>query len=226
MSSTLDHNQKTLNRLLQSANISSLQELSEISEVPEAQLWRLVHGLMGKMPVETILKISTALKIPVNIFIDLFLANSLNTNITKIQQACLTTPVSDLTQKESLLKVEYQKLRQQMEEQESNLQQKWQKSTLEILEPWLLQWPTAKAAALENHQLSAAKIIPLVKPLEQLLERWGVEPIGCPGEHLGYDPQCHQLMEGTAQPGDPVKVRYVGYRLPDKLLYRAKVSPV
>jgi hypothetical protein len=36
----------------------------------------------------------------------------------------------------------------------------------------------------------------------------------------------HQLLEGTAQPGDLVKVRYTGYRQGDKLLYRVKVSPV
>jgi hypothetical protein len=33
-------------------------------------------------------------------------------------------------------------------------------------------------------------------------------------------------MEGNAQPGDFVKVRYVGYRQGEKLLHRAKVSPL
>ncbi|MGB7379946.1 MAG: XRE family transcriptional regulator, partial [Rivularia sp. (in: cyanobacteria)] len=36
----------------------------------------------------------------------------------------------------------------------------------------------------------------------------------------------HQLIEGNAQPTEKVKVRYTGYRQGDKLLYRAKVSPV
>ena len=45
-------------------------------------------------------------------------------------------------------------------------------------------------------------------------------------EELAYDPQDHQLMKGTAQPGELVKVRYVGYKQGDKLLYKAKVSPV
>lgn len=226
MISLLEHNQKTLNKLLQEANISTLQQLSEISGVGEAQLWRLQHGLIGKMPVETVCKISAALNVPVDTFINLFLPNSIITVITKITQPGVTTQPANLSQDESWLKLEYQRLKEQMKQQQSNLQQEWQKSTLEILEPWLLQWPTAKAAALHNPQLPAAKIIPLLKPLEQLLEKWEIEPIGSPGEHLGFDPYTHQLMEGTAQPGDPVKVRYVGYRLADKLLYRAFVIPV
>jgi molecular chaperone GrpE (heat shock protein) len=56
------------------------------------------------------------------------------------------------------------------------------------------------------------------------LQEWGVEAIASVGSELPYDPQWHQLMEGIAQPGDLVKVRYTGYRIGEKLLYRAKVS--
>jgi len=58
------------------------------------------------------------------------------------------------------------------------------------------------------------------------LEHWGVESIAPVGAQIPYNPQQHQLMEGTAEPGEPVKVRYTGYRQGDKLLYRAKVSLV
>ena len=51
---------------------------------------------------------------------------------------------------------------------------------------------------------------------------------GTVGEVVPYDPQFHQLLEGggNAETGDPVIIRYVGYLQGDKLLYRAKVSPV
>ncbi|EDX76427.1 hypothetical protein MC7420_4683 [Coleofasciculus chthonoplastes PCC 7420] len=62
--------------------------------------------------------------------------------------------------------------------------------------------------------------------MEQLLQQWGIEAIASVGDELTYDPQWHQLMSGTVQPGELVRVRYVGYRQGDKLLYRAKVSPV
>jgi molecular chaperone GrpE (heat shock protein) len=70
------------------------------------------------------------------------------------------------------------------------------------------------------------RLLPLVRPVEQLLQQWGVEAIASVGSELAYDPHLHQLMEGTAQPGELVRVRYTGYRIGEKLLYRAKVSPI
>jgi len=58
------------------------------------------------------------------------------------------------------------------------------------------------------------------------LQQWSVEAIAEVGKELPYDPTQHQLIEGTAQPGELVRVRYTGYRQGEKLLYRAKVSPV
>jgi molecular chaperone GrpE (heat shock protein) len=58
-----------------------------------------------------------------------------------------------------------------------------------------------------------------------LVAAWEVEPIGTVGTEVPYDPQNHQLMGGTVQPGESVRVRYVGYRQGDRLLHRAKVSP-
>ncbi|MGC1395795.1 MAG: hypothetical protein WA828_16180, partial [Coleofasciculaceae cyanobacterium] len=64
------------------------------------------------------------------------------------------------------------------------------------------------------------------RPVEQLMQEWGVEAIASVGSEIPYDPQWHQLMDGTAAPGEMVKVRYVGYKTAEKLLYRAKVSPI
>ena len=107
------------------------------------------------------------------------------------------------------------------------MQQEFQQSSLQILESLILQFPTAAQKAQENPQLAAVKIVPLVqKPLEKLLQQWGIEAIAPVGAELPYDPQLHQLMEGNAQPGEIVKVRYTGYRQGEKLLYRVKVSPI
>lgn len=124
------------------------------------------------------------------------------------------------------LQQEYQRLQAQMEEQRQSLMQEFQLSSLQVLESWLIQWPTAAYAAGQNPQMPAVKLLPLLRPVEQLVQQWGVEAIAPVGTELPYDPQQHQLMELTAQPGDRVKVRYTGYRQGDRLLYRAKVSPV
>ncbi|MFN5239887.1 MAG: XRE family transcriptional regulator, partial [Aphanizomenon sp.] len=107
------------------------------------------------------------------------------------------------------------------------LQQEFQRSSLQILESLLLQWPTAAYIARENHQLTAVKILPLVdKPLETLLQAWDVKAIASVGDQIPYNPQFHQLLEGTAQPGEIVKVRYPGYIHYEQLLYRVRVSPI
>jgi len=110
--------------------------------------------------------------------------------------------------------------------QEESSREQFQRESLEIIESWLLQWPTVVSAISQNPDIPAQRVIKLLNPLEKLLDAWEVERIGQVGETLGYNPQQHQLLSGNAEPNDPVRVRYVGYRHQDKLLYRAKVEPM
>ncbi len=211
--SLYEQNERLLQQLLQQAEISSVEELSKIAGVSELQLTRLRYGLLPKMQVETILKLAAALKVSVDRLVATFSSYSVLT--AEDNSAALTS-----------LKQEYQQLQQQLERQRESLQQEFQQASLQILESWLLQWPTAEAAVEKNPQLPAERLLPLVKPVEKLIQQWGLKAIGFVGEELPYDPQWHELMKGTAEAGDTVKVRYVGYKQGDKLLYRAKVSPL
>ncbi len=211
--STLRKNSKILQRLMQRSGIANLLELSSLAGVSELQLFRLKNGLLGKMQLETLIKISEALNISLNELISAFAAHE-----------DLFKGINE--QDDSTLRQEYQKLQQEQEIIKQKLTQKFQRSSLDILESWLLQWPTVVNAAQKNPQLPAARLIPLIKPIQRLLTSWGVEAIASVGEVIPYDPTYHQLMEGTAQPGDLVEVRYVGYHQGDKLLHRAQVSPV
>jgi len=109
---------------------------------------------------------------------------------------------------------------------EPSSREQFQRESLQTIESWLLQWPTAVSAIAQNPDLPAQRIIKLLNPLEKLLQSWGVTRIGQVGEEVSYNPQQHQLLSGTAQSGITVRVRYVGYRHGDKLLYRAKVEPI
>lgn len=215
--SLYEQNERLLQQLMQQAEISTIEELSEIAGVSELQLTRLRYGLLPKMQVETILKLAAALNVSIGRLITTFDSQpKLSVNV--IAEEDSVTPTS--------LKQEYQKLQQQLEQQRETLNQEFQKASLQILESWLLQWPTAEAAVEKNPQLPAERLLPLVKPVEKLIQQWGLEAIGFVGEELPYDPQWHELMKGTAEAGDTVKIRYLGYKQGDKLLYRAKVSPV
>jgi molecular chaperone GrpE (heat shock protein)/DNA-binding Xre family transcriptional regulator len=236
-SSSYTKNRQHLKYLMQLVGITSLQELSHLSGISEWQLIRIEYGLMPKMPVEILLKLSQALKISVNDLLTQFCPHELLAQITP------PTPTENHQELETLKQdyqhlqsqinherasfaQEFQRLQAQMEQQKQTLIQEFQSSSLQQLESWLIQWPTAAAAAQKNPQLPAFKLLPLIKPVAGLLKQWGVEAIASVGEQVAYDPQSHQLMEGSAQAGDLVRVRYVGYRQGDKLLHRAKVSPV
>ena len=199
-----------LQRLMQQAGIASDRELSQKAGVSELQLSRLRRGLALQTQADILLKISQALQISLTELLATFAPDSVE----------LENPAP------TAIEQEYQRLQATIAQQRSSLMQEFQLSSLQILESWMLQWPTAASTAQKNHALPAVKLLPLLRPVEQLLQHWGVESIAPVGAEIPYNPQQHQLLEGTAQPGEPVKIRYTGYRQGDKLLYRAKVIPV
>lgn len=209
-----NHTQK-LQNLMQRVNIPSFKALSRDTGVSERQILRLRQGKLTQMRVDVLLKLSQVLKISLGELIETFSPVTTQDDLPRSQ-----------TEIEAL-KTEYQRSQQQLEQQREMLIQEFQQSSLQLLESLLLQWPTVAQKAEENPQLAAIKIVPLVqKPLERLLQEWGIEAIAPVGAEVAYNPQMHELISGTAEPGATVKVRYTGYLQGHKLLYRAKVSPV
>lgn len=209
-------NKQLLEDLMQRVNIADIDELSQRANVARLQLIRIQRGLIHNLSLGAIAKIANALDISLD---------RLFATFSEPQSGREPLPVSD---RDSLAacRQEYQKLQQAMERQQEQLKAKFRQESLATIESWLLQWPTAATAVRQNPQLPAARLLALVEPIEQLLTQWNVTPIATVGEEIAYDPQYHQLMKGTAHPGELVKVRYVGYKQEDKLLYKAKVSPV
>ncbi|WP_313926769.1 helix-turn-helix domain-containing protein [Microcoleus sp. FACHB-1515] len=195
---------------MQSVGVLSFRALSRQSGVSERQIDRLRRGEADRMQVQSLHKIGQVLNLSIAQLIEQFSSLSIESAV----------PV------ESNLQQEYQRLQVQLVEQRETLKQEFQRSTLQSIESWLLQFPTAAYAAQQNPQLPAVRLLPLMRPIEQLLQDWGVEAIAAVGEEVPFDPQLHQLMDGSANLGDRVRIRYAGYRQGDRLLHRAKVSPV
>jgi molecular chaperone GrpE (heat shock protein) len=176
------------------------------------------------MRLELLVKLAKVLHISWPELVETFCFGSLSSSLNKSQPFNQSI---DLLKQITDLQVEYERITLSMGQQQEVLKQEFQRSSLQILESLLLQWPTAAHRAREDHQLAAVKILPLVdKPLEILLKTWDVQAIASVGAEIPYNPQFHQLLEGTAQPGEIVKVRYIGYMQYDQLLYRARVSPI
>jgi DNA-binding Xre family transcriptional regulator len=207
MNRYLDHTPQ-LQTLMRSGGVSTFKELSQKAGISEQQIRRLRRGQIGQMRLETLQKLSQALQVTIADLLKTF------------------SETQEETPQTASLQHEYQRLQSQLSQQRDDLWQEFQQTSLQTLEPWLLQWSAAAYAAQQNPQLTAIKLLPLVRPIEQLIQQWGIEAIGTVGSEIPYDPQFHQLMSGTAEPGELVKVRYAGYQQPDRLLHRVKVSPV
>ncbi|WP_019508945.1 hypothetical protein [Pleurocapsa sp. PCC 7319] len=210
-------NKQLLQDLMRQVNISDIDELSSVAQVARLQLIRIQRGLILNLSVGAIAKIARALNISIDSLVETFVEQS--TAKIKHEEHKADDALASCQQ-------EYQKLQHEMLVQQEFLEAEFQKASLETIESWLLQWPTAVAAVCRNPQLPAARLLPLLQPLEQLLKHWNVQAIAAVGDKIAYDPQYHQLIKGTAQLGDLVQVRYVGYKQDQKLLYKAKVSPV
>lgn len=214
-----------LQDLMQQVGISSFKELSRTAGVSERQILRLRQGKVKQMRVDILLKLSQTLQMTLNEIVTTFSVQSQQEE--NLINSALKNNQQNLLQENDNLRREYERSQLALAQQRELLQQEFQQTSLQMLEPLLLQWPTAAQRAKENQQLAAIKVVPLVqKPLEKLLQLWEIEAIASVDEEVPYDPQWHQLMDGSPQPGELVKVRYIGYRQGEKLLYRAKVSPI
>lgn len=198
-----------LKKYMITVGINSPRELSQKAGVADIHIIRLCRGLALQTSAEVLLKISQALQIPITELLITFVPGSIANDSAEL----------------SSLEKEYQRLQLEKAELEKTITQDVQQSTLQILESWLLQWPTVVQKVQDHPGLLASKILPILRPLERLMQEWGIEMIAPIGSQVAYDPQWHQLMDGEANIGDPVTVRYAGYRQGDKLIYRTQVTP-
>lgn len=213
---------EALRSLMQQAGISSFRALRQAAGVSEWQVEQLRRGRAAEMRVERLHRLSQALRVSLVELLDRFTELPDLSHAAEVQGSRETEQHADT----AALRQEYQRLQEQLQAQQESLKRDFQQASLQMLESWLLQFPTAAHAAQQNPQVPAVRLIPLMRPVEQLIQSWGVESIAPVGAEIPYDPQQHQLMDGTAQVGDRVRVRYTGYCQGDRLLYRARVSPV
>ncbi|WNZ43835.1 helix-turn-helix transcriptional regulator [Leptolyngbya boryana CZ1] len=190
-----------IRELMRLRQIKTFRELRDRTGISEKQLLKIRKGEFQQLKLETLTQFAIKLELSLADLLALFEL------IPSLQK-------------------EYDRLKAQLSEQRETLLQEFQQSSLQTLEPWLLQWSAAAYAAQQNPQAPAVKLLPLVRPIEQLLQNWGIEQSAIVGSEIPYDPQQQQLMGGMAEAGDLVRVRYAGYRQGERLLYRAKVSPV
>lgn len=201
-----------LRSLMQRVNIPSYRALAAQAQVSRWQVQQLRTGNVKKMRVAPVAQLADALNLSISELLSQFGSGH---------------TLSDFPSQLASLQQEYQRLQQQMTQQQEMARSQFQAEALQTLETWLVQWPTvAKRAQEKGDALPAAKILPLVRPVEQLMAEWGVAAIAPIDAQVPYDPQIHQLTGGTASPGDLVRVANSGYFHQKRLLHRSIVKPI
>ena len=128
-----------------------------------------------------------------------------------------------LEEKEELQR-ECGRLRKIIKQQKAEIIADVRESTFQQLQSLLTNYPSIRPMTEAKPNLPAKNLIPLLTPLEELLESWGYETIGKPWEEVSFNLQLHQADRDEIAEGDLVYVRFVGYRNGDKILCPAKVS--
>ncbi|MCJ2541588.1 helix-turn-helix domain-containing protein [Thermostichus vulcanus] len=96
--------------------------------------------------------------------------------------------------------------------------------TFSLLQPLLTSYPTIRQIAQRKPDWPAQNVTALFRSLDALLHHWNYEAIGSPFESVPFQPQLHQPDQPDIQLGDPVYIRFVGYRQGERILCPAKVS--
>ncbi|MGY2765834.1 transcriptional regulator with XRE-family HTH domain [Thermostichus sp. MS-CIW-26] len=195
-----------LRNLMQNAGITAWKELRKRAKLGQGALNALRNGQAEKLKLADLDRVATVLGVPL---------------LSLIQDFGTTdTPFPEF--QETLQEV--QRLRKQLETQEKHLRHQMQTELVEKLKPLLIQYPTLQQVVERRPDYPAQQVLALLASLGNLLEDWQLEPIGQVWQQVAYDPESHQADEDDIQVGEPVYVRFVGYRARDQVLVRAKVS--
>ncbi|MFN5304701.1 MAG: nucleotide exchange factor GrpE [Pseudanabaena sp.] len=208
----MDDRTEILRLLMKQVGISSFQILSERTGISRRAIDTLRKRNAATLRYADLAKLAEVLQIEVTEVIAKFISDSNNPE----------SPISEI----AALREEYQRLQQKLELQKFELRSQFERETIQQLESLILQLPSAAYAAQQNPNMLAKNILPLLRPIDALLQKWGITAIGSVGKEVNFDSQKHQLMEGSDEikEGDIAIVRYVGYMQGEKLLYRARVS--
>jgi len=150
------------------------------------------------------------------------IAQHLHTDWTKLLQDFSNTTLPNSGEQ---YYQECQRLQEQLDTQAIQLTRQTQEQTFQKITPLLVQYPTLQQVVQQKRpDLPATTVLNLLKSLENLLQDWGIEPIGTPWQNVTFDPELHQPDTEDIYPGEAVYIRFIGYRSPTQILVRAKVS--
>jgi molecular chaperone GrpE len=141
------------------------------------------------------------------------------------QLASLKMDLADRDDQMQRLRDEFGRERQQKETAISSSVSSEIEQFSKKLAPLLSQLETMRSLHEQGRDIKIEDLLKLLGKMEKVVLSSGLEPIGTVGERSRFDSHLHQRMSGgDVSDGDPVRVRFVGYRFKDNILTKAMVS--
>jgi DNA anti-recombination protein RmuC len=120
-------------------------------------------------------------------------------------------------------------LHEQLTDSQSRAAETAQLAVFRRLQPVFVQLPTLRRAVQERADIRIADVLDIFSQVEAVLDDMGVETIGEAGSEMPYSTAyCRAVGRGamSVAPGDPVRVRYVGFSKNGDVLVKAEVTPL
>jgi molecular chaperone GrpE len=153
--------------------------------------------------------------------------DDMTTDITALKSrvAGLKMDVEDRDQEIVRLKSEFDRIREDILAETGSAGEAELLKLAKKAAPLLSQLVTLKDMNEKGKDIRSADILKLFSKLEKLFDDIGLQRVGDVGETTGFDPTVHERMSGAGvQAGNPVKVRFVGYRFNRVVVTKAMVS--
>jgi hypothetical protein len=131
---------------------------------------------------------------------------------------------AELAERVEALTQQCMRLRANLEQQALQVAEDSRAASFQEIQMLLTQYPSVRRMVESKPDLPARNLVAMLTALDNLMKFWGYQQIGSPWESVAYDPQLHQGDCGDMQPEESVYIRFVGYRIGDRILVPAKVS--
>lgn len=124
------------------------------------------------------------------------------------------------------MKAEYKELKENMLKKEEQVLKDEKVKMYKAISQLLINYPTAKNKIQENPELKARDLLGMLKPLEKIMDYLKLETIGQVGQEVIYDEKLHLPVSSNINIDglEKVKIKFVGYKISDTILDKAKVE--
>lgn len=139
--------------------------------------------------------------------------------------AGLSLELAERNEEVARLRKEYALLREQSRVQLDRTAAEALEGIVYQCAPMLATLSAMKARHADKGDLNPADLLQVASSFQKILAERGLEQIGVVGQDELYDPALHQMLDGTRpQPGQPVLIRFAGFRFNGKLVAKAQAG--